>query len=50
MTGVDTNLLVYADREDSPWHDAALAKITDSLKRNRIGRFRGRVYMNFLSS
>lgn len=23
MIGVDTNILVYAHREDSPWHDAA---------------------------
>jgi hypothetical protein len=23
MTAVDSNLLVYAHREDSPWHDAA---------------------------
>ena len=22
MIAVDTNLLVYAHREDSPWHDA----------------------------
>lgn len=28
MIAVDTNMLVYAHREDSPWHDAALAKIT----------------------
>ena len=29
MIAVDTNLLVYAQREDSPWHDAALTKITE---------------------
>ena len=29
MIAVDTNLLVYAHREDSPWHDAALTKITE---------------------
>ena len=28
MIAVDTNLLLYAHREDSPWHDAAPAKIT----------------------
>lgn len=28
MIAVDTNLLVYAHREDSPWHDAAAARIT----------------------
>lgn len=28
MTAVDTNILVYAHREDSPWHDAALGAIT----------------------
>src|SRR5215467_4341675 len=29
MIAVDTNLLVYAHREDSPWHDAALTKMTE---------------------
>ncbi len=29
MIAVDTNLLVYAHREDSPWHDPALAKIKE---------------------
>lgn len=28
MTAVDTNLLVYAHREDSPWHGKALACVT----------------------
>lgn len=28
MIAVETNMLVYTHREDSPWHDAALAKIT----------------------
>ena len=28
MIAVDTNLLVYAHREDSPWHDTASARIT----------------------
>lgn len=27
MIAVDTNLLVYAHREDSPWHDSAYARI-----------------------
>jgi len=27
MIAVDTNLLVYAHREDSPWHDVAYARI-----------------------
>jgi toxin-antitoxin system PIN domain toxin len=27
MIAVDTNLLVYAHREDSQWHDAAVAKL-----------------------
>lgn len=34
MIAVDTNLLVYAHREDSPWHDAASARITE-LAENR---------------
>jgi len=28
MIAVDTNLLVYAHREDSPWHDVALKAMT----------------------
>ncbi len=28
MIGVDTNLLVYAHRQDSPWHEAAVNAIT----------------------
>lgn len=28
MIAVDTNLLVYAHREDSPWHEAALQALT----------------------
>jgi uncharacterized protein len=29
MIAVDTNLLVYAHREDSPWHSVALKVLTD---------------------
>lgn len=29
MIAVDTNLLVYAHREDSPWHSAALEVLTE---------------------
>lgn len=29
MIGIDTNLLVYAHREDSPWHDQAYARIAE---------------------
>ncbi len=29
MIAVDTNLLVYAHREDSPWHEAAFAQIAE---------------------
>jgi len=29
MIAVDTNLLVYAHREDSPWYDAAYAQIAE---------------------
>ncbi|MFA6568180.1 MAG: TA system VapC family ribonuclease toxin [Victivallales bacterium] len=29
MIAVDTNLLVYAHREDSPWHDEALKVMTE---------------------
>jgi len=47
MIAVDTNLLVYAHREDSSSHDAALNKITELAE---AGRFRGRASMNFLPS
>jgi toxin-antitoxin system PIN domain toxin len=33
MIAVDTNLLVYAHREDSPWHDAAFARIAELAER-----------------
>jgi toxin-antitoxin system PIN domain toxin len=29
VIAVDTNLLVYAHREDSPWHQESLAKLTE---------------------
>jgi toxin-antitoxin system PIN domain toxin len=29
MIAVDTNILVYAHREDSPWHDSAHASIVE---------------------
>ena len=29
MIAIDTNILVYAHREDSPWHDAAAAKLAE---------------------
>ena len=29
MIAVDTNLLVDAHREDSPWHEKALARVTE---------------------
>lgn len=29
MIAVDTNILVYAHREDSAWHDAAYAKVEE---------------------
>lgn len=29
MIGVDTNLLVYAHREDSPWHKSAYARLAE---------------------
>jgi toxin-antitoxin system PIN domain toxin len=29
MIAVDSNLLIYAHREDSPWHDAAYSRIVE---------------------
>jgi toxin-antitoxin system PIN domain toxin len=36
MIAVDTNLLVYAHREDSAWHAAARARVTE-LAEGRVG-------------
>ena len=36
MIAVDTNILVYAHREDSPWHEAAPA-LPASAHRVEIG-------------
>ena len=35
MIAVDTNILVYAHREDSEFHTAALAALTDLAENNR---------------
>ena len=29
MIAIDTNILVYAHREDSPWHEAAKARVVE---------------------
>ena len=29
MIAIDTNILVYAHREDATWHDAALTRVTE---------------------
>ena len=29
MIALDTNILVYAHREDSPWHDAAMSSLVE---------------------
>lgn len=29
MIALDTNILVYAHREDSPWHDAAYSRVAE---------------------
>ena len=34
MIAVDTNILVYAHREDSPWHEAAYARIVQLAEGN----------------
>lgn len=35
MIAVDTNILVYAHREDSPWHGAALAALRELAEGTR---------------
>ena len=35
MIAVDTNILVYAHREDSPWHEVALDKMTELAQSGR---------------
>jgi uncharacterized protein len=32
MIGLETNLLVYAHREDSPWHECAYAKMAELVE------------------
>ena len=35
MIAIDTNILVYAHREDSPWHEAAHRCVTDLAESGR---------------
>lgn len=35
MIAIDTNILVYAHREDSPWHEAANRQVKDLSEGNR---------------
>ena len=37
MIALDTNLLVYAHREDSPGHDAAYARLTELAEGRALG-------------
>ncbi|MBM4267088.1 MAG: type II toxin-antitoxin system VapC family toxin [Deltaproteobacteria bacterium] len=32
MIAVDTNILLYAHREESPWHEAATARLTEAAR------------------
>ena len=36
MIAIDTNILVYAVREDSPWHDAALSCVRGAAEGNAL--------------
>jgi toxin-antitoxin system PIN domain toxin len=36
MIAVDTNILVYAHREDSPWHEAAYARMVEQAEGRAI--------------
>ena len=36
MIAVDTNILVYAHREDSPFHDAAFRRVAELAERPAI--------------
>jgi len=48
MIAVDSNILVYAHREDSQWHDAAYACMAlNWLKGLRRGLSPGHAFMNF---
>jgi predicted nucleic acid-binding protein len=38
VIAVDTNLLVYAHREDSPWHDSAATRIRELAEHRHAGR------------
>ena len=41
MIAVDTNVLIYAHREDSPWHAAALEALTGLAEGRSAWRFPG---------
>ena len=47
MIAVDTNILVYAHCEESPFHKKTLACITICLKEERHGQSPGHASMNF---
>jgi predicted nucleic acid-binding protein len=47
MISVDSNLLFYAHREDSPWHPAAYARIVELSEVPQLGRSHGRAFTNF---
>ena len=50
VIAVDTNLLVYAHREDSPWHEAAYARIAELAEGRAPGPFPGRAHTGFWRS
>jgi uncharacterized protein len=48
VIALDTNLLVYAHREDSPFHEAAFRRVAELAEGAATWAIPGRVYMNSL--
>jgi uncharacterized protein len=46
MIAVDTNILVYAHREDSSFHDIAFQCVMELAEGPANWQFRGRAYTN----
>ena len=47
MIALDTNILVYSVREDSPWHEQRFPASAASRKEALCGRLPGRAFTNF---
>ncbi len=44
MIAIDSNVLVYAHREDSAWHESAYACVMELAEGATLGRYPGRAF------